>query len=216
MDLSMTTIERLWNPFQTCSTEDNRPVELKFDGAGDVHLGYFSSSQGRWVHADGAPFPEGLYPSHWRSPSPAPGGMGDLADKLSSASSLSRRVPGFGDIILENSEVALIVSTLRTAAQSAEVRERTIELPLAVRLRDEEGPPLPQMMAQRRAQLSIERTREHTEFQNADALADEYESGLKKMEASSYEEFADIIPKHKLIIKALRAFRSLAQAGGKL
>lgn len=98
----------------------------------------------------------------------------------------------------------------------SKVRERTIELPLAVRLRDEEGPPLPQMIAQRRAQLSIERTREHTEFQNADALADEYESGLRKMEASSYEEFADIIPKHKLIIKALRAFRSLTQAGGKL
>lgn len=65
----MSTIERLWNPFQTCSTEDNRPVELKFPG-GDVDLGYFSSSQGRWVYADGKPFPEGVYPTHWRSPQP--------------------------------------------------------------------------------------------------------------------------------------------------
>jgi len=60
------TIERLWSPFQTCSTLDNNPVELKFPG-GDVHLGYFSSSQGRWVlHADGEPLSEGTYPSHWR------------------------------------------------------------------------------------------------------------------------------------------------------
>lgn len=36
------------------------------------------------------------------------------------------------------------------------------------------------------------------------ALADEYERGLKKMEAAGYEEFLDVIPKHKLIIAALR------------
>lgn len=65
----MTTIERLWNPIHTLSTEDNIPVELKFSG-GDIHLGYFSSSPGRWVHVDGALFPEFVYPSHWRSPKP--------------------------------------------------------------------------------------------------------------------------------------------------
>jgi hypothetical protein len=59
------TIERLWNPFQTCSTTDNQPVDLKFSG-GDIHFGYFSSSQGRWVNENGVAFPEGMYPTHWR------------------------------------------------------------------------------------------------------------------------------------------------------
>jgi hypothetical protein len=36
-------------------------------------------------------------------------------------------------------------------------------------------------------------------------LADEYERGLAKMEASGHEEFAEVIPKHKMIIAALRA-----------
>ena len=38
-------------------------------------------------------------------------------------------------------------------------------------------------------------------------LADEYEAGLRKMEAAGYEEFAEVIPKHKLIIAALRSQR---------
>lgn len=36
-------------------------------------------------------------------------------------------------------------------------------------------------------------------------LADEYEAGLRKMEVAGYEEFAEVIPKHKLVIAALRA-----------
>lgn len=39
-------------------------------------------------------------------------------------------------------------------------------------------------------------------------LADEYERGLAKMEATGYEEFANVIPKYKLIISALRAAAS--------
>lgn len=72
----MTTVERLWNPFQTCSTADNRPVELKFPDD-TVELGYFSSSQGRWIYADGKPFPERVYPTHWRSPAPLRNRMKD-------------------------------------------------------------------------------------------------------------------------------------------
>ncbi len=36
-------------------------------------------------------------------------------------------------------------------------------------------------------------------------LADEYEAGLRKMEAAGYEEFSKVIPKHKMVIAALRA-----------
>jgi hypothetical protein len=42
-------------------------------------------------------------------------------------------------------------------------------------------------------------------------LADEYERGLKKMEAADYEEFATAIPRHKLVIAALR---TAAQSAG--
>lgn len=37
------------------------------------------------------------------------------------------------------------------------------------------------------------------------ALANDYQRGLDRMETAGYEEFAEVIPKHKLIIKALRA-----------
>lgn len=48
-------------------------------------------------------------------------------------------------------------------------------------------------------------------------LAAEYEAGLRKMEVSGYEEFSDTIPKHKLVIKALRALTapSLSSAESK-
>lgn len=36
-------------------------------------------------------------------------------------------------------------------------------------------------------------------------LVDEYEAGLRKMEAAGYEEFGPIIERHKLVIAALRA-----------
>lgn len=38
------------------------------------------------------------------------------------------------------------------------------------------------------------------------ALADEYQRGLDKMIASGYEEFQDTIPRHKMVITALRAY----------
>ena len=37
-------------------------------------------------------------------------------------------------------------------------------------------------------------------------LASEYEAGLRKMEASNYEEWSSVIPKHKLVIAALQAY----------
>jgi hypothetical protein len=43
------------------------------------------------------------------------------------------------------------------------------------------------------------------------ALADEYEAGLRKMEAAGYEEFSEIIPKHRLVIAALRAAGAVSE-----
>ena len=47
-----------------------------------------------------------------------------------------------------------------------------------------------------------------TEIETRLKLADEYERGLKKMEASGHEEWADTIAKHRVVIAALRAHPS--------
>jgi hypothetical protein len=44
-------------------------------------------------------------------------------------------------------------------------------------------------------------------------LADEYEAGLRKMEAAGYEEFAQTIIKHRMVIAALRAPAPVAVRG---
>jgi hypothetical protein len=45
-------------------------------------------------------------------------------------------------------------------------------------------------------------------------LAEEYEAGLRKMESAGYEEFGEVIPKHKMIIAVLRQAASQGGADG--
>lgn len=60
----MTTIEILWRPIVSLSTEDGKDVELRLP-SGSVEIGHWSPTEQRWMTACG-PLASGVYPTHWR------------------------------------------------------------------------------------------------------------------------------------------------------
>jgi hypothetical protein len=86
-----------------------------------------------------------------------------------------------------------------------------VALPLAVRLRDEAGLPLPQMIAQRRVTLAQERDDISTLLR----LANEYEAGTAKAALTGYEEFGpEWQHERALIVAALRQAAASLPAEG--